>query len=232
MGGMANGGRGGTTGVGGMGGMANGGRGGTTGAGGIGGMANGGRGGITATGVGGAIGIGGIGGAATGGRGGGAAGTGVTGGRRDDVRAWRVPGTGDGRSRKAIDNSKAPGFDAPGFRCKSLTVCPPSGACIYYATTMFGSLQSAEDTYTDGAKLTAPMAVRVVIDGGAASQCGNPIVTFGADEYLTLTFDGGEGAGLPSDVHGRPRSPSMSPAMGRRSPTAALTMPARLRPGN
>jgi hypothetical protein len=132
---------------------------------------------------------------------------------------------------EAIDDSKAPGFDAPGFRCKSLTVCPPTGACVYFSsTTVFGSLQSAEDTYTDGVKLTTPAAVHFVVDGGAASQCGNPAITFNADDYVTLTFDGGKkvSAYLPMTM-----GTSLSLYVATDGSTfydAALTMPARLRP--
>jgi len=209
-GGVATGGRGGTSGVGGS---ATAGNGGTTGTGGV---ATGGRGGTTGTG-----------GVATGGRGG-TTGTGGTGGVTCARGACPALAIAD---LEAIDDSKAPGFDAPGFRCKSLTVCPPTGSCTYFSsTTVFGSLQSAEDSYTDGVKLTTPAAVHFVIDGGAASQCGNPAVTFTADEFITFTFDGGKkvSAYLPMFTG---TSLSLYVATdGSTFTDAALTMPARLRP--
>jgi len=211
-----------TVGTGGGGGATGGHGGGTTG---IGGMANGGRGGITATGVGG---VGGIGGLSTGGRGGGA-GTGGTGGTMCARGACPALAIAD---LEAIDDSKAPGFDAPGFRCKSLTICPPGSACIYYSANMFGSLQSAEDTYSDGVKLTAPMAVRLLIDGGAASQCGNPAVTFAGDEYVTLTFDGGKKVAVYLPMFMGTTLSLYVATDGSTFYDAALTMPARLRPTN
>jgi len=182
-GGVAVGGRGGTTGTAGTtgtGGIATGGRGGTTGGGGTGGVATGGRGGST--------GAGGTGGGATGGRGGGNAGTG---GGVSNCPAGGCPPLMIS-DLTGIDVSGAPGFDATGFRCKSLTICPNSSSCIYYATDMFGSLQSMEATYTDGAEVQTPAPTKLRLDTGAASQCGNPSVTFTASDTIIIQFDGGK----------------------------------------
>jgi hypothetical protein len=88
-----------------------------------------------------------------------------------------------------IDAAGLNGFNV-GFRCKSLTVCSPEQNCIYYGERL-GSVHSSETTYTDGAMLTSPAAVKVRIDLGAASQCGNPPITLAAGESITLKFDGG-----------------------------------------
>ena len=195
--------RGGTTGTGGAGaigtgGVAAGGRGGATGTAGTtgtGGIANGGRGGATA----------GTGGGATAGRGGttGVGGTGVSIGGRGGGNA----GTGGGGVSScpasgcpplmisdllAIDASGAPAFDATGFRCKSLTICPNSSSCLYFSTDMFGSLQSMDSVYTDGAEVAMFAPTKLRLDTGAASQCGNPAVTFTANDTITIQFDGGK----------------------------------------
>ena len=201
--GGAAGGRGGTTGTAGAGetgtgGVAVGGRGGTTGTAGTtgtGGVATGGRGGAT----------GGTGGGATAGRGG-STGAGGTGGVANGGRGGGNAGTGGGVSScpasgcpplmisdlQAIDAGSAPGFDATGFRCKSLTICPNSSACIYYSTDMFGSLQSMDSVYNDGAEVAQPAPTKLRLDVGAASQCGTPTVTFTANDTITIEFDGGK----------------------------------------
>jgi hypothetical protein len=210
-GGVGVGGRGGTTGTAGAGatgtgGVAVGGRGGTTGAAGTtgtGGVAIGGRGGAPG-GTGGGT-TGGTGGGATAGRGG-STGAGGTGGVANGGRGGGNAGTGGGVSTcpvsgcpplmisdlQAIDVGDAPGFDATGFRCKSLTICPNSSGCVYYSTDMFGSLQSMESTYTDGAEVAQPAPTKLHLDIGAASQCGNPAVTFTANDSITIQFDGGK----------------------------------------
>jgi hypothetical protein len=245
IGGAQAGGRGGSegAGTGGRGGGGAGTTGGSGAAGGIGGAAAGGRGGSSAgtagtLGAAGTLGTVGAGGLAPGGRGGSAgtgggnAGTGGgnagTGGGAATCQRGMCPALAIG-DLEAIDDSKAPGFDAPGFRCKSLTICQNASSCIYFSADMLGSLQSADDVYNDGAEL-APGAVKLVIGGGAASQCNDPVIAFTADEFLTLTFDGGK------------KAPVYLPAFMGRSLTlyiasdgstftdAALTMPARLRP--
>jgi len=202
-GGSGSGGRGGVDGTAGTSGSAGvtgaaGARGGTTGTAGTtgtGGIANGGRGGATA----------GTGGGATAGRGGstGAGGTGVSIGGRGGGNA----GTGGGGVSScpasgcpplmisdllAIDASGAPAFDATGFRCKSLTICPNSSSCLYFSTDMFGSLQSMDSVYTDGAEVAMFAPTKLRLDTGAASQCGNPAVTFTANDTITIQFDGGK----------------------------------------
>jgi hypothetical protein len=196
--------RGGTTGTGGAGaigtgGVAAGGRGGTTGTAGTtgtGGIANGGRGGATAgtgggatAGRGGTTGVGGTGGVAIGGRGGGNAGTG--GGGVSSCPASGCPPLMIS-DLLAIDASGAPAFDATGFRCKSLTICPNSSSCLYFSTDMFGSLQSMDSVYTDGAEVAMSAPTKLRLDTGAASQCGNPSVTFTASDTITIQFDGGK----------------------------------------
>ena len=186
---------GGTAGTTGAGGVATGGRGGsgtagTTGAGGgTGGVALGGRGGNNNVGVAGTTGTVGTGGVASGGRGGttGAAGTG---GATTSCPAGGCPPLMIG-DLQAIDDSGAPGFDAAMFRCMALTICQNSSSCVYFATDMLGSAQSADDVYNDGAELT-PAAVKLSISTGAQSQCVNPSVTFTESQYIVLTFDGGK----------------------------------------
>jgi hypothetical protein len=251
------GGRGGTD-SGGSGGSAAGGRGGSD-DGARGGAAGGGRGGGSAGSGGGSAGAGGgtagAGGAiSVGGRGGGGAGAGggnagaggavSLGGRGGGAGTGGNVGTGGaaGCARgscpaltildlQGIDDSKAPGFDAPGFRCKSLSICQPGSACIYYSTTtIFGALQSAEDTYSDGIAVAMPKAVMMSIDTGAASQCGNPSITFTADEYLTLTFDGGQKVPVYLPAFTGTSLTLYIATDGSTYRDAALTMPARLRP--
>ena len=130
---------------------------------------------------------------------------------------------------EAIDDSKAPGFDAPGFRCKSLTICQNASACIYYSTDMLGSVQSADDVYNDGAELT-PAPVKLSINIGSASQCNNPPITFAADEFLTLTFDGGKKVPVYLPASMGTTLTLYIASDGSTFLDAALTMPARLRP--
>ena len=92
------------------------------------------------------------------------------------------------RRSTGMDVSTAPGFDATGFRCKALSVCGTGASCVDDATDTLGEVQSAEAAYQDGAEL-APAPVKLRLDGGAASQCGNPPVTFKAGDYVTLVFD-------------------------------------------
>jgi len=162
------------------------------------------------------------------GRGGGSAGTVGTGGAagcaRGSCPALMIT------DLQAIDDSKAPGFDAPGFRCKSLTICPPIGSCIYYSMTMFGSIQSGEDSYTDGAVTANPQAVKVYLDTGAASQCVNSSITFTADEYLTLTYDGGRKVPVYLPAFTGASLTLYVATDGSTYTDAALTQPARLRP--
>ncbi|HXU06826.1 MAG TPA: hypothetical protein VN903_37995 [Polyangia bacterium] len=237
-------GRGGTTGMAGTGGGAAAGRGGTTGMAGTGG-ATGGRGGTTGMagamagttgsggsllGLGGLTGLGGLLGQAGNGGRGGTTGSAGTGGAPTTCARGMCPALMIS-DLQAIDDSKAPGFDAPGFRCKSLTICPPNGSCIYYSTmSMFGSLQSAEDTYSDGAAFATPAAVKVYIDGGAASQCNNPSITFTGDESLTLTFDGGKKVPVYLPAFMGTTLTLYVASDGSTYRDAALTMVARLRP--
>jgi hypothetical protein len=95
---------------------------------------------------------------------------------------------------------------------------------------MFGSINSGDDSYMDGAVTAMPQAIKVYIDGGAMSMCGNPAITFTADESLTLTFDGGRKVPvyLPSFT-----GVSLTLYVATDGSTyydAALTQPARLRP--
>jgi len=88
-----------------------------------------------------------------------------------------------------LDAAGLPGFNAPGFRCKALSVCSIGQSCIYYDQHL-GSLQSSETTFTDGVSLLDPQAVFVRIYGGAASQCGDPAFTLTAGESLVVLHDG------------------------------------------
>jgi hypothetical protein len=49
-----------------------------------------------------------------------------------------------------------------------------------------------DSTYTDGAEAQTPAPTKLRLDTGAASQCGNPAVTFTASDTITLQFDGGK----------------------------------------
>jgi hypothetical protein len=133
------------------------------------------------------------------------------------------------RSPAELMATFAPGFDATGFRCKSLTICQNASACIYYSADMLGSLQSMEDTYTDGAEL-ASAAVKLVLQIGAASQCNNPPVTFTADDLLTLTFDGGKKLAVYLPMFMGTSLTLYIANDGSTFTDAALTTPARLRP--
>jgi hypothetical protein len=91
-----------------------------------------------------------------------------------------------------MDASMLPGFNAPGFRCKSLAVCGLSQVCAYYpASANLGSLESAETTYTDGAVLSAPEPLALYLSGGAASQCMNPDIDLTAGESIVIKLSTG-----------------------------------------
>jgi len=132
---------------------------------------------------------------------------------------------------ESIDDSGAPGFDAAGFRCKSLTVCPNSSSCIYYATDMLGSLQSMDDSYNDGAEST-PAPVKLMIAGGAQSACTNMSFTLTAMDTLTLLFDGSKKLQvyLPAFMGTTQTLTLYIASDGSTYYDAALTMVARLRP--
>jgi hypothetical protein len=90
-----------------------------------------------------------------------------------------------------IDATSLPGFSAPGFRCKSLSVCGVSQSCHYSAqvgTGNLGSVQSKEDAYYDGLVLSDGQAVKIQIMVGAASQCGDPPITLSAGESIKVTL--------------------------------------------
>jgi hypothetical protein len=87
-----------------------------------------------------------------------------------------------------LDASTLTGFNV-GYRCKSLSVCAPAHNCIYYGENL-GSLQSTELTFNDGLELQQPEAIRVRIDTGAASQCGNPSITLATGAKLLIAHDG------------------------------------------
>ena len=189
-------------------------------------MALGGRGGNNNVGVAGTTGTVGTGGVGLGGRGGttGAAGTGGA----TICPAGGCPPLMIG-DLQAIDDSGAPGFDAAMFRCMALTICQNSSSCIYFATDMLGSVQSADDVYNDGAELT-PAAVKLSVSTGAASQCVNPSVTFKESEYVMLTFDGGKRLNVYLPMFMGNSLTLYIASDGSTFRDAALTMPARLRP--
>ncbi|HEY7374075.1 MAG TPA: hypothetical protein VIF57_18080 [Polyangia bacterium] len=204
----------GSAGAGGRGGASVGGQGGNVTPAGSGGAAAGGRGGIVAT--------GGRGGAA--GSGGGNPGTG--GGPSCQPGTCPPLAIGD---LQAIDDSGAPGFDAAGFRCKSLTVCQNASACFYYSQDILGSLQSAEDTYTDGVE-GAAAAVKLVFAGGAASQCADPAFSLTASDSITLQFDGGKKLAVYLPAFTGTSLTLYLASDGSTFRDAALTMAARLHP--
>jgi len=202
---------------------------GSAGAGGRGGAAVGGQGGDVTTAGSGGVAAGGHGGIVAAGGRGGAAGSGN-------------PGTGGGPScqpgtcpplaigdLQAIDDSGAPGFDATGFRCKSLTVCQNASACLYYSQDMLGSLQSAEDTYTDGVEVPAA-AVKLVFAAGAASQCADVPLSLTASDSITLQFDGGKKLAVYLPAFTGTSLTLYVASDGSTFRDAALTMAARLHP--
>jgi hypothetical protein len=93
-----------------------------------------------------------------------------------------------------IDATSLPGFNDPGFRCKSLSVCGVSQSCHYSAqvgTGNLGSVQSKEDMYYDGLVLSDGQAVKIQIMTGAASQCGDPPITITAGQSIKVTLANG-----------------------------------------
>jgi hypothetical protein len=100
------------------------------------------------------------------------------------------------RDLEAINVTGAPGFDAAGFRCKTLTVCGAEMSCIYYdVPNMFGNVQSQEPKFYDGSvSAVAVVATKLRLGGGAKSECGNPPVTLNDGDIVRLTFDGGKTA--------------------------------------
>jgi hypothetical protein len=85
----------------------------------------------------------------------------------------------------AMDVTKFIGFNL-GPRCKTITVCGIAQNCIYYGE-MLGSLESGEAMFYDGVSLMSPTAVKISLNVGAASQCGNPVVTIQAGESFSVT---------------------------------------------
>jgi hypothetical protein len=131
-------------------------------------------------GTGGGIGDGGSGGTATGGTGG-----------------TSVGGTGGAPSTTPLAIADVTDIDTValssfniGFRCKSLTLCTAAQSCIYYQENL-GFVQSV-DVYSDGVELTESAPVKVNIDVGSDSTCGNPSISIAAGHSITVTHDGGQ----------------------------------------
>jgi hypothetical protein len=85
-------------------------------------------------------------------------------------------------------------FANSGFRCKSLTVCGVQQACIYYfgylGSVQSGDPPSGEPRYNDGEVLDSPQALKIRVDGGAASQCTSAPVSFAEGDYIIVKLDG------------------------------------------
>ena len=97
------------------------------------------------------------------------------------------------RDLEGMSAKGAPAFDATGFRCKTLTLCGVDMSCIYYdKANMLGALQSQEMMFYDGNAHTVADAAKLRLGVGAASQCGNPAVTFRDGDVVKITFDGGK----------------------------------------
>jgi hypothetical protein len=98
-----------------------------------------------------------------------------------------------------IDASGMTGFNAAGFRCKSLAVCGTAQNCIYFSEFL-GTAQSQETSYTDGAELSEPQAVKLRIAGGAQGMCAGIEFKMSSGESLELTYGaaGGQKALLVS----------------------------------
>jgi hypothetical protein len=83
------------------------------------------------------------------------------------------------------------GFNAVGLRCKSLTVCGVSQSCIY-CSGFLGSIQSTEDTYSDGDELDQGEAVKIRIAQGAQSMCLSAPFAIDDGESITLAYNDGQ----------------------------------------
>lgn len=86
-----------------------------------------------------------------------------------------------------IDASGMTGFNAAGFRCKSLAVCGTAQNCVYFSEFL-GTVQSQEMPYTDGAELSEPQAVKLRIAGGAQGMCAGTEFKMLSGESLELTY--------------------------------------------
>ena len=129
-----------------------------------------------------------------------------------------------------MDTSGLPGFNAQAFRCKALAVCAATASCSYFATDTLGHRQSSEAAFMDGAE-ALPAPAKLMLQGGAASQCSTQSVTIAAGELLAITFDGGKKLTvyLPAFT-GAGELTLYIASDGSTFRDAALTMPARLSP--
>jgi len=129
-----------------------------------------------------------------------------------------------------MDTAGIPGFNAQAFRCKALAVCAATASCLYFASDTLGHRQSSEAAFMDGAE-ALPASTKLMLQGGAASQCSAQPVTIAAGESLGLTFDGGKKLTvyLPAFT-GAGELTLYIASDGSTFQDAALTMPARLSP--
>jgi hypothetical protein len=186
----------------GSGGMRAGGSGGMTsgGSSGVAGSATGGSGGAQPTGgsggaqptggSGGAQPTGGTGGAQTTGGSGGASASGGSGGNPcgQDCGALHIADLAD------IDVTNLPGFNL-GARCKALAVCAVSHNCLYFSERL-GHRQSwgpdGGDAYEDGLNLAEAAPIKIRIQTGANSLCGDPPLAITAGQSILITYEGGQ----------------------------------------
>ena len=91
-----------------------------------------------------------------------------------------------------MDTGNLTGFNAAGFRCKSLTVCGVAQTCVYH-TGFLGSMQSQDPPYSDGDELDQPQAVKLRIAGGAKSDCTGAEFKTTKGELLKLTYNSAAG---------------------------------------
>jgi hypothetical protein len=101
---------------------------------------------------------------------------------------------------------------------------------VYHFADTLGHRQSSEATFYDGAE-ALPAPAKLMLQGGAASQCSTQSVSIAAGESLGLMFDGGKKLTvyLPAFT-GTGELTLYIASDGSTFYDAALTMPARLSP--
>ena len=129
-----------------------------------------------------------------------------------------------------MDTSGVPGFNALAFRCKALAVCAATASCVYHFADTLGHEQSSEAAFMDGAE-ALPAPAKLMLQGGAASQCSTQSVSIAAGESFGIMFDGGKKLTvyLPAFT-GTGELTLYIASDGSTFRDAALTMPARLSP--
>jgi len=129
-----------------------------------------------------------------------------------------------------MDTSGVPGFNALAFRCKALAVCAATASCVYHAADTLGHRQSSEAAFMDGAE-AVPAPAKLMLQGGAASQCSTQSVSIAAGESFGIMFDGGKKVTVHLPAFAGTGELTLYIASdGSTFRDAALTMPAQLSP--